>query len=556
MATGRRPFAGGGLAELASAILRDQPVPISVVRPDFPPPLGRMMARCLEKDPAARIQTAAEVRDQLGSIRDAIAGAPTSRAAAGGVPSADALRDEPRQIRAIAVLPLTDLAHDPSQAFFADGMTEALITDLARLGRVRVISRTSVMRFKDTLTPLPDIARALGVDAIVEGSVLRVADRVRITAQLVRGDSEEHLWAERYERRLEDILTLQEEVAQAIAHEVDRVLGRPGGPPVGERRKVDPDVYLLDLQGRHHWNTRTERGSLAAVHCFRQAIDRDPTYGPAYVGLADAYGMLANYGIEKPRDIHAKALAAAERALTLDPESAEVHRILAFVRWQFEFDWESAAGEYERALALEPNSALTTYWYGVFLGVVGQHHRGVALLRRAGELDPLSLLIPAAQGWLHYFARQYGAALPYYRRVLEVDPDHYVTLWFLGETLVELGEYAEGIGALERSLELSGRISRLFGYLGYAYGRAGRGEEARGALAELEARRRERYVPPYFSALVLSGLRDVEGTLARLEQAWSERDTMIRDLRADSQWDWLHDQPRFQRLLERMRLVL
>lgn len=450
------------------------------------------------------------------------------------------------------MLPLSNLSREPEEEYFADGMTDALITDLAKVSRLKVISRGSVMHYKGTTKPLGQIASELHVDAVVEGSVFRAGDRVRISTRLIRAATDEHLWAERYERKLEDVLALQDDLARAIAREVGVALQ---GSPADARpapRKVDPEVYLLDLRGRQAREKRTESGFRTGLDLFQQSIDRDPTYAPAYVGLAESLSMLANYGIVAPSEFLPRILAAAQKALDLDESSAEAHRVLAFVRWQFEFAWHDAMKEYERSLELDPNSAMTNYWFGTYLLVIGFFDRARVLLERAHELDPLSLLIPAVQGWSYFFARRFEDAIPWYRRVLAADPNHYVALWFLGEALVELGTYQEGIAALNKALALSGRISRLLGYLGYAYGRAGQKDDARRILAELEARGRDQYVPPYFHALVHSGLGEVARALDRLEQAYAKRDTMIRDLRVDPLWDRLRSEPRFELLMRKM----
>jgi eukaryotic-like serine/threonine-protein kinase len=548
MATGRRPFEGKSSAELVSAILRDTPLSVTDVRPDLPSGLARIIRRCLEKDPRHRMQTARDVCNELEEVRTEVQGC-DGRARPGGTAP---LAPSSRRISAIAVLPLSNLSREPGEEYFADGMTDALITDLAKVSRLKVISRGSVMHYKGTTKPLGQIASELHVDAVVEGSVFRAGDRVRISARLIRAATDEHLWAERYERKLEDVLALQDELARAIAREVGVALQ---GSPADARpapRKVDPEVYLLDLRGRQAREKRTESGFRTGLDLFQQSIDRDPTYAPAYVGLAESLSMLANYGIVAPSEFLPRILAAAQKALDLDESSAEAHRVLAFVRWQFEFAWHDAMKEYERSLELDPNSALTNYWFGTYLSVIGFFDRARVQLERAHELDPLSLLIPAVQGWSYFFARRFEDAIPWYRRVLAVDPNHYVALWFLGEALVELGTYQEGIAALNQALKLSGRISRLLAYLGYAYGRAGQTDDARRILAELEARERDRYVPPYFHALVHSGLGEVARALDRLEQAYAKRDTMIRDLKVDPHWDRLRSEPRFESLMRKM----
>jgi len=471
MATGSRPFRGESAVATASAILRDEPSALETQRGDLPPEFCHLVRGCLEKDPRRRPAGAREVETELARI--AALPAEAGVAADGIVPVASAPR-----IETLAVLPLVNLSGNPAEDYFADGMTEALITDLARLGSLKVISRTSVMRYKDTTRSAREIARKLGADAVIVGSVLRAGERVRISAQLIRSTSDEHLWAERFDRDLADVLALQDEVARAIASRVgDRLRG--GGAAAAAQRRVDPAVYRLYLRGRHQWNLRTEAGFREATRTFQQAIDGDPTYAPAWLGLADSLNMLSNFGLEPPRGIAAKARAAVERALELEPESGEAHRVLAFIHWQFDYDWNAARAAYERALDLAPNSGLVTYWYGVYLFVIGGFARSDALLDRAAELDPLSLVVPAVKGWVRFFAGEYRRAETELRAVLAEDPQFHLATWFLAETLVELGEFAEGLAAFERALAQSGRISRMLGYAGYAYGVAGLTGEAR-----------------------------------------------------------------------------
>ena len=450
----------------------------------------------------------------------------------------------------IAVLPLEDLSGRPDEGYFTDGMAEALITDLTKLGGVKVISRGSVIGFKGTREPRAKIGEALGANLIVEGSVLRSGHRVRISARLVRAATDEHLWAERYDRELADVLALQDEVARSIVHAIDKTLRpRPVVPP----RRVDPEVYLLDMRGRHFWHQRTEAGFRAALRAFEEAVLRDPTYAPAHVGIAESLNMLSNYGLVPPQQIRPASLAAARRALELDDASADAHRVLAFCEWQFAFAWERAMAEYERALELSPDSSSTTYWFGLFLAVVGDFARAHEFLRRSYVLDPLSRLVPSVQGWAHVFERQYEVALPFFQHVLSIDPDYHLALWFQGEALVELGHFDEGIRSLTRAYELGGRTPRLLGYLGYSHGRAGRADRARACLAELEDRaRRGAYVPPYFPALVFSGLGEHDEALAFLEQAYATGDTMLRDLKADPHWDRMRALPRFKALATKM----
>lgn len=454
-----------------------------------------------------------------------------------------------RPVHAIAVLPLANLAGQDDEEYFAEGMTEALITDLAKVG-LKVISRGSVMGFKATRPSLAEIGRALGVAAVVEGSVLRSGSRVRISARLVDIRTEECLWAERYDRDLADVLALQDDVARAVAVSIGRTLLGQAPPP---RRRVDPEVFLLDLRARHLWHQRTEAGFRAALRLFDDAVARDPAYAPAYLGIAESLNMLANYGLLPPKEVRPRVLAAVERALELDPDSADAHRLLAFIRWQYDFRWQEAVCEYERALELAPNASGTTYWFGACLAVIGDLRRADELLERARSLDPLSLVVPSVQGWSRIFARRFQDALPYLDEVLHIDPDFHLALWFRGEALTEMGRHVEAIASLEHAFERGGRTSRLLGYLGHAAGRAGDAARARECLDELAARARSGdYVPPYFPALVHAGLREHAAALDCLEESYAAGDTMLRDLKADPHWDALRSDSRFRSLMAKM----
>ena len=544
MAAGIRPFSGNSPAAILAAILRDPPPPLIGIRPDLPPDLIHIIQRCMEKQLDLRYSSARDVQRDLRKCRR------DSPAEGDSAPTASLVTD--RVIRAIAVLPLANLS-GPDEDFFAEGMTDALITDLAKLGRMKVISRTSALQYKGTTKSLKQIASELSVDAVVEGAVLRSGNKVRITAKLVLAATDEHLWAERYDRQLEDVLALQDELVRTIAREVQAKLeDSSGSAQAAPLRKIDPQVYLLQLRGQYMLHQRTESSIRNAIDLFQQAIAIDPTYAPAFVGLSDTQNLLANYGFTPPSDVLARARAAAERALQLDPASAEAHCSLALLSWQLEFNWQKAIDLYEKALHLNSNCWIANYFYGTFLGVIGHFERSHYFVRKAAELDPLSLLVTSIQGWIHYFAREYDKALPYYRAVLRLDSNYYVANWFLGQALVEQGDFAEGIQALQKAFQNSGQTSRTLGYLGYAYGKAGRTSEAQSAVAELQNRKKDRYVPPYFLALVHSGLGEASQTLDRLEEAYATRDAMIRDLKADSQWDWLHQEPRFQALMHNL----
>ena len=540
MATGSRPFQGPSPTVVISAILDGAIANIDSIRPDLPSQLTAITARCLEKQPQRRFQTVRDLHREIAGLRTAMpVSGPT---ATSRVPS-------------IAVLPFENLSRDPAQEYVADGMTEALIIDLARIGGLKVISRTSVMGYKGVKKPLPQIAGELGVETVLEGSVLCVGDRVRITAQLLKAMTDEHLWANRYDRDLRDVLDLQSEVAQAIVGAINVKLTPGERRRLGKTRQVDPEVYLLVLRGRQLWNLRTEESFRKALEYYRQATERDPTFAPAWAGLADCHNMLVNYGFIPVREGTPRAQAALARALELDPEMGQAYRVQAQIRWQCEFDWEGAEASYLRALELDPGAALTRWFYGVFLGVWGRFDEGIDELRRAQEMDPLSLNITCLIGWVHYFARRFHEAEPYYRRVLEVDSSSLLAHWFLGQVLIELERFDEGVEWLEKTLTLSGGAPRFLGYLGYAYARAGRVDDAKRMLNELSSRAQRGYVPPYFAALVHSGLGDRDRAFEELERAAALPDTMIRDIKIDPPLEGLRSDPRYDDLLRRLGLA-
>ena len=471
-------------------------------------------------------------------------------APASSQPGAAATRDA--SFASLAVLPLQAVdaaADDP----LADGLTEALITELARASALKVISRSSVARFRNSSELPREIARQLGVDALVTGSVRRSGDRIRVSVELMDPASESVRWANRYDRELEDVLRLQEEIAVAISGEV-RQQARGGPGPQQLPRRVMPEVYLLDLRGRRLMESRTEEGLRAALGCFEKALNLDPTFGASYIGIARAYNMLANYGLTLPAQARPRVRAAIERAQALGADEAEAQGELAHLLWQFDFDWHGADAAYQRALALAPSDARLWYWRGTMLSVSGQLDAGLAAIARSEELDPLSPMIPTIRGWIHYFAGRHAEAIAALRDVLALHPDLAPAYWFLGMALTASGDHDAAIRSYEASIARTGRISRLLGYLGHAAGRAGRAAQAQELLEELRQRAATAYVPAYFPALVHAGLGEHDAALGELERALAQRDTMLRDLLVDASFDQLRAEPRFRAILEALHL--
>ena len=458
------------------------------------------------------------------------------------------------EITSIAVLPLENLSGDPEQDYFADGMTEALIAELGKISALRVISRQSVMQFKGTDKSLPEIARELNVDAIVEGAVVREGNRVRITAQLVHASPERHIWSETYERDLHSILALQGEVARKIAEKIRIGVTPQEEVRLARARTVNPEAYEAFLKGRYHWNKRTEADLDKALAYFQQVTNADPTYAPAYVALAETYLLLAGYGYGHALTLEAipKARAAALKALEIDENLGEAYIPLAQAKWRFAWDWLGEE-EFHQGLALNPNYATGHHWYGGYLTAMGRYEDGIEELKRAVALDPLSLIINADLGGEgYYFARQYEQAVKQFHKVIQLDPNFYVAHVYLCDSYVEMGKHPDALAECEKGAELSGRSSYALRSLGYAYAVAGRKEAAWAVIKELEERAKNAYVPPYNFSVIYAGLGLKEEALAWLDKAFAEHSEGMQWIKTDPRLDALRADSRFQSLLRRM----
>ncbi len=433
-------------------------------------------------------------------------------------------------------------------------MTEALITNLAKLRALRVISRTSVMPYKGARKPLPEIARELKVDALIEGSVLRAGGRVRITAQLIHGSSDEHLWAESYERDLDDILSLQREVAAAIAREIQVKLTPHEQARLATQRRVDPEVYELYLRGRHAWNMRTEEGLKKSIYYFHQAIDLEPSWGVAYAGLADSYAELADEAAMPPREAWLIAKAAALKALEMDEALAEAHASLARVWQDYEWDWSAAEREYKRAIELNPTYTEARHLYSHFLMAMGRTAESLAESQQALELDPLSAPLSAHLGWHYLFAREYDRAIEECRKKLEFYPTFLKLHWFLARACEQKGLYEEAVREFREAVTLSRNNPVYLAALAHAYAVSGNTMQAEKLLVELARLATQRYVPAYDIAMIYAGLSQDDKAFDWLERAFEQRSAWLCYLKREPRWDRLRSNPRFEKLLRRVGL--
>jgi TolB-like protein/DNA-binding winged helix-turn-helix (wHTH) protein/tetratricopeptide (TPR) repeat protein len=455
-------------------------------------------------------------------------------------------------IRSIAVLPLANFSGDASQDYFADGMTDQLITDLAQISALRVISRTSAMAYKGTRKPLPEIAQELHVDAVVEGAVERSGDRVRITAQLIEASSDKHLWAESYEDNVRDTLTLQNKVASAIAERIRIQLTPAERAGLHKADVVVPEAYQSYLKGRFFWNKRTPDGLKIALAYFNQALEEDPNYAQAYAGLADSYDLLGDweYGVLAPDDAYPKAKGAASKALELDRTLGEAHTSLAFSFDVFDWDWAAAEGEFKRAIELNPGYATAHHWYAWHLSEMGRNDEAIAEMRKAENLDPLSLIISAEMAEILLVAHRNDEAIEQSRKTIAMDSNFAIAHLELGQAFVQKHLYNEAIAELQRAIDLSGGSTTCTSNLAYAYAFSGQRNKATTILGDLKNRPKQN-APEI--AMIYVGLEDKDQAMTWLEKAYAERFNPSILLRPA--FDPLRSDPRFQNLVHRIGLA-
>jgi len=537
MCAGRRPFGGATPYETSAAILQANPPPLPS---GVPAPLRRVVERGLARDAASRFPDAA-------ALRRALEEAARGRGAAPG----------PAAGSTLVVLPFDNLSGDPSQDFFADGMTEAVTAAVARLGSVRVISRTSAMQFRGGRRALPEIAQRLGADLAVEGSVVRAGDRVRITAQLIDARTDEHLWADSLDRDLTDVLDLQDDVARAI---VQGLRGRvastepPGDAPPASTpapRRVDPAAYDEYLRGRHAWALRTPDALRQGIAHYRRAIEHDPAYARAHAGVAECFGVLGFMGHSAPRNSFAPAKAAAQRALALDPSVGSAHVALGYVATHYRWELEAAARSLEEGLRLEPEEPNGRHWYALLLASRGERDAALEQMRRAAELDPLSMIARTAMGLLLLFFGDLDGAAAECRDALELDPGSPAARWTLGKVLLARGDVGRAREVLEALAAEPGRFLAVLGDYGKALGLAGEASRARDVLAELRSAAERAYVRPVDVARVHLGLGERDAALEELEKALHEGGNWLNYLHLDPGFAELRGSARFASLLER-----
>ncbi len=527
--------------------------------------IGLMEALSAAGDRAAALRLAEthqdRLREELGAARDPGVAATAERIRrrvadpSSPVSERSAAARQPA-IPSIAVLPFLNMSPDPDDEYFSDGLAEELTNALGNVPGLRVASRTSAFSFKGKPTDVRHIGDVLNVRSVVEGSVRKVGDRLRITAQLVDATEGYHLWSHTYERKLADVFAVQDDLARAIVGALP--LG-PGGTVAA--RLVEPstevvEAYTLYLRARHHSATQTLPGFRRAISYFERAILEDPAYAPAHAGLAHSYAMLGfdEFGGMPPREAVPPARAAAAKALSLAPALPDGHLSQALIAMLYDWEWEAAAREFRRALELKADDVLNLHWYALFLSAMGRHAESLRVAARARGLEPLSVYVQVMAGRCYYFARRYEDAIQLLETALEMDPQRVSTHFALVRAYLGMGLQERALSAAAEALRLGGRTPLVLTLAGIVEARAGRRREARQWLEELRKTAEERYVPPSYFAAILLSLGELDEGFGQLEVAFRERSGYLPFLRVDPRWDAVRHDPRFISLLKRLKL--
>ncbi len=587
MATGKQAFSGNTSAVIFNAILSQTPTSPLRLNSEIPSKLEEIISKALEKDREVRYQHASDMRADLRRLkRDTDSGRSASLAAVSSPPSSAAI-GEPRlpgrwkwaafglsalvlgvlvvagmyllpgrgkAIDSIAVLPFVNATNDPNTEYLSDGITESIINSLSQLPSLRVVARNTVFHYKGKEIDPEKLGQELKVRAAVTGRVQQRGDTLIIQADLVDVDKGSQLWGGQFNRKLADVLTVQEEIAREISEKLRLKLTGQEQNRLAKRYTENSEAYQLYLKGRYYWNKRTPEALNKSVEYFQQSIDTDPSYALAYAGLGDAHNMLGSYEAIPAKDAYPKAVAAARKAVQINDNIAEPHASLAWADYVYEWDWSNAERGFKRAIELDPSYATAHHWYAVFLNSMGRSDEARGEIKRAQELEPLSLIINSTAGWLLYYSRQYDRAIEQLRRTLELDPNFPQAHLYLAMVHEQKGMQEEAIVEYQRVITLVGRDQRALAGLGYAYAVSGRRGEALKLLSELNELSKRRYVPSHAVALIHIGLGQKDQAFACMERAYEERAHLVVDLKVAPVFDPLRSDPRFQDLVRRVGL--
>jgi serine/threonine-protein kinase len=546
--TGQRAFRRDSEIETMMAILREEPPDMARASSVVSPELGEILAHCLEKNPVDRFQSARDLAFALRVIEREGRLTEGPRLGSGERPTAS--RSGPTTERSIAVLPFRNMSTDRENDYFSDGMTEEIINALTKIEVLRVASRTSSFAFKGKDEDVRKIGAALGVRTVLEGSVRQAGRKIRVTAQLVNVEDGYHLWSDRYDREMEDVFAVQDEIARAITETLKVRLLPTDEARLSERATENFEAYNDYLKGRYFFNRREP---IEAIREFERAIARDPQYTPAYTGLADSYCIFGFYGGISTRAAFARAREAAEKALQLDPDSSDVHVSLALVEHYYGWDFRREERELRRAIELAPRSAAPYSWLGLLLSFTRRYAEGLDMASRATKLEPLSANAQTNVAWDFFVQKKYEDAVGELRRALHIDPNAPYPLWAIGLTYQLMGRFKESIVNFEKAVEITGRRQPFYlALLGGAHAAAGQRGEALALLEELQKRAESEYIAPFHLAFLYVPLGETDEAMACLEKACLERNALTWWVRESPPFEPLRSHPRFRTILEKL----
>lgn len=551
LATGRPAFSGNTSGVIFDSILNRAVTPAVQLNPKLPADLERVIARALEKDRALRYETAASLRSDLVLLKRNIESGKTLSSIAAPQP-----RRVSRTIDSLAVLPFENGSGDPDAEYLSDGITRSLINGLATLPKLRVMAQSVVFRYKGGKNDPQVVGNELRVRAILTGRVTQRGGSLLIATELVDVATGSQLWGGQYNRKLDDIFALQEEISSEISERLRLQLTRAEKKRLVKRHTQDPEAYQLYLKGRYYWEKWTPEGFAKGMDYFQQAVEQDPGYGVAYAGLADSYVLLGWNSLLAPKEAFSKAKAAATKALQFDGDLAEAHTSLAAPLWLHDWNWAEAQKEFSRSLQLGPSYATAHHWYAEYLMTMGQREESLAIIRHGQELDPLSLIINVSFGWMLYHARRYDEAIEQLQKTLELEANYPVTRWILGLVYRKTGRYEMAIAEGEKAVASSGGNPLMRAALAHTHARAGKTGEAREMLSELIELAKQTYVSPYFFAGIHVGLDEKDRALQCLEAAYQEKSHWLLYLHIDPGMDNLRDDSGFRNLLASVGLPL
>lgn len=574
MVTGRRPFKGEHEAAIIYSLVNETPEPLARYRARIPDELQRVVNKALAKDRDNRYQHVDEMATDLRRVLEEVSGRIISTTKKSKMPWVVATcvmllaifaiyifypKSPPvsGKSKSIAVLPFTNMSDSKEDEYFSDGLTEDIITQLSKIrGIEKVIARTSVMRYKESDKSVREIAKELDVATVLEGSVRRVGNQIRIVAQLIDAESEGHLWAETYDKELTQIFAIQSDVAQRIAAALKTKLSPSEKEKIEKKQTENTEAYQLCLKGRFYWNKRNKEGFEKAIYYFNQAIGKDPAYALAYAGLADVYAVMGSYFLITPKESVEKARAAAQKSLAIDEYIAEPHAALAAQYESYDWDWSNAEREYRRAIDLNPNYATAHQWYGEFLSNMGRLDEGVSEIRKAQELDPLSPIVYVSLGgWPLFALHRYDEGIQQLKKALEIDANFSRAYFVLGQAYLLTGKHDDAILEIKKAIEFSDSSLEYIAWLGFAYGNIGQKNEAEKILGSLLQLEKRQYVSPYLIGEIYIGMGEKDSAFIWLNRAVEAHDNAMEFLKIDPTVNSIRGDGRFAELMKKVGLL-